>query len=245
MTTVILFLTFSAITLTGLLKEEGRRAFFDRGGDDWFLDLFGLFIQGVIVPAVPFLVAPLLAITLPSLKQSIDMSTPLQFLLSFVLVDYIYYWNHRYFHTRKLWDLHRVHHSARHLDVFVTSRNSFLTSFLFVYIWGHCTALFLLKDSTGFSLGLALTFALDLWRHSGLSVNPGLRGVLSPVLILPTEHILHHSPTGRNRNFGANLCWWDKIHGTYSAEEVPNRNLERISSTNLWREIFWPWRRRP
>ncbi len=245
MTTIILFLTFSGLTLTGLLKEDGRRAFLGRGGDDWFLDLFGLFIQGVIVPAVPFLVAPLLASAFPSFHQNIEMNALQQFIISFVLVDYMYYWNHRYFHTRKLWDLHRIHHSARHLDVLVTSRNSFITSFFFVYIWVQCFALFLLKDSTGFSLGLALTFALDLWRHSGLSVNPALKAILAPVLILPTEHVLHHSLSGRNRNFGANLCWWDKLHGTYSPQVVLNQNLERIGSANLWREIFWPWRRHP
>ncbi len=244
MTTVLLFLTFSSITLTGLLREDGRRAFKERTGDDWLLDLFGLFVQGIVIPAVPFLVSPLLASAFPSVHEVIELSALPQFLLSFVLVDYAYYWNHRYFHTRKLWDLHRVHHSARKLDVFVTSRNSFLTSFLFVYIWAQCLAILVFKDCTGFMLGLALTFALDLWRHSGFSVSPALRSVLSPVLILPSDHVLHHALTGRTKNFGANLPWWDKLHGTYSSQEVPNRDLEKPPSANPWREIFFPWRRR-
>jgi sterol desaturase/sphingolipid hydroxylase (fatty acid hydroxylase superfamily) len=245
MSTLILFLTFSGLTLAGLLREEGRRRLLGRSGDEWLLDLAGLFIQGVVVPALPFVTAPLLAIAFPTLDRSLELNAPQQFLLSFVAVDYLYYWNHRVFHSRRFWALHRVHHSARHLDVLVTSRNSVLTSFLFVYVWAQTMALFLLEDGAAFSLGLALTFALDLWRHSGAAVPPGARALLAPVLILPAQHVLHHSLPGRNRNFGANLCWWDKLHGTFSPEEVPNRNLEKSHATDVWRELFAPWRCRP
>lgn len=240
--TILLFLTFSSLSLLILINEEKKELTLSRSADEWTIDIFGLLIQGIIIPAFPFLVVPLLAKAFPSFYGRINLHHVIQFLLSFVLVDYIYYWNHRIFHGRKFWSLHRLHHSSRHLDLFATSRNSFITSFLFVYIWAQITAMFLLSDSTAFMLGLAMTFALDLWRHSGSTQPLFIKHTLGKVLILPEEHVFHHSLTGRTKNYGANLNWWDKLHGTYSEKIIKNRELERISGKNIWSELFIPWR---
>ncbi len=56
------------------------------------------------------------------------------FLLNFVVIDFLYYWQHRWFHRiRPLWKLHRCHHTARRVDIWVTSRNTLVMHFLFVY----------------------------------------------------------------------------------------------------------------
>lgn len=242
MNLVILFFTFSALTIIGLLNEETRNATFSRTKEEWTADMAGLFIQGVIVPAVPFLTVPFLYEFFPAFAGKIDLSGFVQFILSFVLVDYLYYWNHRIFHRRHYWFIHRMHHSSRHLDVFATSRNSMITSFLFVYIWSEIIGMYLLKDSTFFMLGLGLTFALDLWRHSGVKQPHALHSALSWAFIMPEQHVLHHSLVGRNRNYGANFCWWDKLHGTFSPNEVKNKELERTTNRNVWQELFTPWK---
>lgn len=237
---MIIFLSFVTLTLLGLLREDLRKSSLSRSKEEWTVDMAGLFIQGVIIPAFPFLVLPVLSYILPNLDRRLEMDSVLQFILGFFLVDYLYYWNHRYFHTKNFWHLHRLHHSARYLDVFATSRNSLLTSFLFVYVWVQILALFLLKDSSAFMLGLVLTFALDLWRHSGLETPSTIRPVLGWLLILPEQHVFHHSLQGRNKNFGANICWWDKLHGTFSENLIQNKNLERMNEKNVWRELILP-----
>lgn len=240
--TILVFIAFSVLTIIGLLNDESRTATFSRSKEEWFADSAGLFIQGVIIPAFPFLTVPLLAHQFPALSGSLDMPAIFQFVLSFVFVDYLYYWNHRIFHKRSYWAIHRLHHSSRHLDIFATSRNSLITSFLFVYVWSQILALFLLKDSTPFMLGLGITFALDLWRHSGIKHADWVHTMLGWFLILPEQHVLHHSLTGRTKNYGANLNWWDKLHSTYSGNVVANKNLERLSDKNLWNELLTPWK---
>lgn len=237
---MIIFLSFVTLTLLGLLREDLRRSSLSRSKEEWTVDMAGLFIQGVIIPAFPFMILPVLGYVLPNLDRKMEMDSVIQFILGFFIVDYLYYWNHRYFHTKNFWHLHRLHHSARYLDVFATSRNSLVTSFLFVYVWVQIVALFFLKDSSAFMLGLVLTFALDLWRHSGLETPSKIRPLLSWILILPEQHVFHHSLSGRNKNFGANICWWDKLHGTFSENIIQNKNLEKLNEKNVWRELILP-----
>jgi len=242
MNQIILFLIFSGLTILGLLNEEGRKATFARSHSEWIIDLVGLFIQGVFVPALPFVVVPALTLIFPVYQEKIAIPAMLQFLLSFVLIDYVYYWNHRLLHRRQLWSLHKLHHSSGHLDIFATSRNSFITSFLIIYVWVQIIAMYLLVDSTIFMFGLALTYGLDLWRHSGISLPYQYNHYFKYILILPGQHVIHHSLAGRNKNFGANFIWWDVLHGTYSNHEIPNRNLEKIAEGEIFNKIFRPWK---
>lgn len=240
--TIILFFTFSSLALTTVLVEERRIAAGSRTRGEWTADLAGLAIQGILIPLFPFLVVPFLIKLFPSFHGAIELHPGIQFLISFVIIDYFYYWNHRYFHKRTFWAVHRLHHSCRHLDIIATSRNSLITSFLFIYVWSQILGMYLLKDSTAFLLGLGLTFALDLWRHSGLQQPQLLHKFLGWFLILPEQHVLHHSLNGRTKNYGANLCWWDKIHGTFSTHTVDNKDLERLHDRDVWRELLTPWR---
>lgn len=238
----LLFITFSIIAIIGLLSDDLRKLTLSRSTEEWTADLTGLFIQGTIIPAVPFILVPLLVEIMPSMAGSIDLNPLVQFTLSFVVIDYLYYWNHRIFHTKHYWSIHRLHHSSRHLDIFATSRNSLITSFLFIYIWSQIAGMYFLKDSTPFMLGLGLTFALDIWRHSGMDHGSKFNQIIGSILITPTQHVLHHAVSGRTKNYGANLSIWDRIHGTFSDEYVLNQNLEKLSGKNVWRELFFPWK---
>ena len=129
---IIIFMTFSALTLMSLLIDENRTRVLSRTPAEWLYDGVGLIIQGVMIPALPFLLLPLLRMILPNLNGSLTFPGWIQFLFSFVVVDYLYYWNHRVLHHKMYWSLHRLHHSSRLLDVLSTSRNSLITSFLFV-----------------------------------------------------------------------------------------------------------------
>ena len=192
-----------AVLLVATLVMSGAR-FFAREPNAWLVDTSGLVMQGLIAVALAWVPA----------RGPIDVPFGVAFAISFVGVDYAYYWNHRLLHGA-LWRWHAVHHTAPRLDVLVTSRNSLLTPLLIVYLWSGLAALFLLRDPDGFLLGLSLTAALDLWRHSPLVPSSRVRGVLSWVFVTPHEHAWHHSSDRHDVNFGANFTLWDRLHGTY------------------------------
>ena len=179
---------------------------FARSRGEWLIDGSGLLVQGAI--------ASLFAAIAP--RGRLELPFAVQLALSFVAVDYAFYWNHRLLHGA-LWRWHAVHHSATRLDVVVTSRNTLWTPLLLVYVWATAAAVVLLRDPRGWLAGLSLTAALDLWRHSPLTLPSSARRALSLVLITPHEHAWHHSTARCDVNFGANLSWWDRLHGTYAA----------------------------
>jgi sterol desaturase/sphingolipid hydroxylase (fatty acid hydroxylase superfamily) len=190
--------------------------YFVRDRRTWVVDASGLLIQGAIAAALVLLV--------PYRRGAIDVPFWPSFLISFVAVDYAYYWNHRLLHGA-LWRWHAVHHTASRLDVVVTSRNTLWTPLLIVYVWAGVAAMLLLRDPSGFLLGLSLTAALDLWRHSPLVPPPRVRRLLSSILVTPHEHAWHHSRSRTEANFGANFTIWDRLHGTFEASDAPPEQL--------------------
>jgi sterol desaturase/sphingolipid hydroxylase (fatty acid hydroxylase superfamily) len=210
---MIVFAVFAVLVAATALLRGWK--YFARSRGDWLVDGSGLVMQGVVVPLVGTLaLAGLLAAIMPKLRGSLPMPFAAAFLLNFVVIDYAYYWNHRLLHGA-LWRWHIVHHTAARLDVLVTSRNTLWTPLLIVYVWVNAAFLFLLRDPSGFVLGISLTAALDLWRHSPLRVPRAL----SLLMITPRDHAWHHSRSRTDFNFGANLSLWDRIHGTYATDE--------------------------
>ncbi len=216
----IVLASFCLLSIAAFCRADGAQRLLRRTGPEWIADLTGLTVQGLGVPlAQTTLVYFVLAHLAPGLRGSLTLSATTSFLLNFVGVDYLYYWNHRFLHER-FWPWHALHHSAKDLDVWVTSRNTLWTPLLIVYIWLNGLFVFLLSDPSFYLLGAAATAALDLWRHSG--AWPG--GWAMPMLLTPREHAWHHSAERFNRNFGANFRLWDRIHGThYDPGALPQR----------------------
>jgi sterol desaturase/sphingolipid hydroxylase (fatty acid hydroxylase superfamily) len=182
--------------------------YFARDYGAWLVDGSGLVMQGTIAAALVLLV--------PLRRGAVEIPSWLAFVISFVVIDYAYYWNHRLLHGA-LWRWHAVHHTASRLDVLVTSRNTLWTPLLIVYVWAGLAAILILRDPSAFLLGLSLTAALDLWRHSPLVPPQHVRAALSWIVVTPQEHAWHHSRSRTDVNFGANFTIWDRLHGTFHA----------------------------
>ena len=238
--------TFILLCLLTFIKVENREKLFCKTFHAWTLDLSGLLIQGTFIPFLQVtLIAGLARFLFPSWSGQIEMQAIFAFLLNFVGIDYLYYWNHRLLHA-KLWPFHRVHHSVKTFDVLATSRNSVWSSFFIVYLWINGLFLYLLKDPTAYAFGMALTASLDLWRHSPVgktSIN--FQRFLSQYLFLitPAEHAVHHTRKART-NFGANLNLFDKIHGTHeAAKKFDWDHLGIATNLDLKGDLFFPWRK--
>ena len=153
-------------------------------------------------------------------------------------VDYLYYWNHRILHRKSLWPFHRIHHTAEHIDLLITSRNSLWSPLLLVYLWANGFLIFVLKDPTYFILGVSLTAALDLWRHSGFGGEPRF---LSRIFVTPKLHAWHHGARSASKNFGANFIFWDWIHGTYQGATDYPQQLGIPAPMSTARKLLYPF----
>jgi sterol desaturase/sphingolipid hydroxylase (fatty acid hydroxylase superfamily) len=249
---ILVFFTFSLLIVFTVVDRRRFVTICLKSREDWILDAVGLFFQGIVIPWLQIAVVyQVYYYLLPSDRSSFHLPAIAAFLLSFVAVDYIYYWNHRLLHSRWLWKLHLVHHTMTEMDVLGTSRNTIWTSFFIVYLWIHALFIYLLADPTWYIFGVSLTSALDLWRHSAIAPQSKslLYRYLSPWLIFPQDHAWHHSSNTGDRprwregscgNYGANFKLWDKIHGTcYQSDRMPV-SLGVETNLALAQKLFYP-----
>jgi len=239
----IVFITFISLFGSTILNKSSRTKLKSKCFEDWLLDSLGLWLQGMLIPLLQVILIYQLSPWLPIPQKYLNLPIILSFILSFVAIDYLYYWNHRLLHSAFFWNIHRVHHTVTDLDVLGTSRNTIWASFLIIYLWIHTLFLYLLTDPTGYLLGVSLTSALDLWRHSQLIIpsNSWLYRVLSPWLILPQDHAWHHSSQCFNYNYGANLKLWDRLHGTYYNNSQLPTEIGIKTSLSLTQKLLFPF----
>ncbi len=139
-------------------------------------------------------------------------------LLVVILVDFIYYWEHRWAHEiRVLWALyHSVHHSSPDFNLGTAFRVSFVDQFfsplfyLPLVVLGFHPALVL--------SGLVFMLAYQTWIHTEMI---GKLGWLEKIFNTPSHHRVHHGSDAKylDKNYGAILIVWDRLFGTYKAEE--------------------------
>lgn len=239
-----LFVIFWTLTLWTLIKKPGQ--FFVRKRTQWLLDLFGLIQQGFLFPLIQvYGLFYLFKFLIPKMEGAFNLHWSLSFFIQFVLIDYLYYWNHRFLHSSCLWKFHRIHHSTQQLDLWATSRNSFWSSFFVLYLWSHSFVIYVLNDSKGFLWAMVIGNALDLWRHSGLRFNGNLESFFSQILIIPKDHEWHHSHHIQNTNFGANFNLWDKWHKTYYTNSEDCHDCGEEIKDSFWTQWLFPWRLKP
>ena len=237
----ILF-TFWLLIALSIRIPQGWQRFCQKPLTDWLLDVCGLIIQGIVIPALQIgLLYQGLNRFVPEWENVLSLSPILSFLICTVLVDYAYYWNHRWLHGAA-WPIHKVHHTVTQLDVLSSSRNTLWSSFFILYLWVHTLMVYLLDAPSGYLWGVSLTAMLDLWRHSqlGPQQNTFLYRCLSPWLILPQDHALHHSRHHRC-NFGANFKIWDIVHGTARKSEHFPERLGIKMSLSFWQKLLYPF----
>jgi sterol desaturase/sphingolipid hydroxylase (fatty acid hydroxylase superfamily) len=239
---VIRILTFWIFVALSMRFAHYRLALRQKALSDWALDLASIAIPGFLIPALQyFLIHTVLSATLPSSwRGSWNLPAWAAFLLSFVVMDYVSYWNHRMLHTKPFWKHHYVHHSPQYLDVFVTSRNSIFTHLMFFYVWINCFTFYFLKDPYWFLLGSALSSCSDFWSHSSLYIRPNSKfgKVVRKILITPSEHSWHHSRDVYHINFGSNFSIWDRIHGTYYSNETVPPSIGFVEDRTFFQKLF-------
>ena len=163
--------------------------------------------------------------------------------LGIVAADFAYYWEHRTSHEiRLLWTGHAVHHSSPIFNTAVAFRFGPFEPVVAVLF--HLPLILAGFHPAIVILGELTVQAYQFWIHTDVI---GRLGPLDAVLNTPSNHRVHHGSDDKylDRNHGGILIVWDRLFGTYQAEEeTPTYGLTTpINTTNplkVWFSEFPP-----
>lgn len=133
-----------------------------------------------------------------------------------VVVDYIFYVTHKWFHEIPiLWIAHAPHHSSRNFNFMTYFRVGLFEPVFNVLPLFPLIFLGISPDLVLLSMGLIGSY--QSWVHTELV---GKLGVLEKILVTPSQHRVHHGCNSKymDKNYGGVLCIWDRLHGTYEEE---------------------------
>jgi len=141
-------------------------------------------------------------------------------LVCFLGLDLIIYWQHRMFHRLAwCWRFHQVHHAD--LDIDVTTAVRFHPFELVLSSVIKSVAVL----GLGAPVDLVIVFeivlnAAAMFNHANLALPTGLDRVLRWLVVTPDMHRVHHSAEWRetNSNYGFFLSWWDYVFHSYRAQ---------------------------
>ena len=135
-----------------------------------------------------------------------------------VLQDFLYYWFHRAHHRiRWMWASHVTHHSSQRLNLSTAFRQSL--TYPLSGMWLFWLPLALLGfEPTLIVAVVAINLGVQFFVHTEAV---GRLGVLEWVLNTPSHHRVHHARNPRylDRNYGGLLIVWDRLFGTFAAED--------------------------
>lgn len=168
----------------------------------------------------------------------------LQSAIIFLVSDFLLYWTHRWFHSRKMWKYHAIHHSPVHVDWLSTFRFHPLNTWLSFTLVDSCM---LLAGFSPAAIGLMAGFNIiySAMVHANLNWT---FGPLRYVFASPVFHRWHHTSQeeGMDKNFAPTFPLLDIVFGTFYMPEgrVPERYgvSEADIPSSFWGQMMWPLR---
>ncbi len=138
------------------------------------------------------------------------------FVVSLVLWDFLYYWNHRWMHeVRLFWANHVTHHSSRHYNLSTALRQPW-SSFLLSWVFMPLPVLGVNAHHARRARQIDLLY--QYWIHT--ETIDRLPRPVEAVFNTPSHHRVHHgvNPQYLDKNHGGILIIWDKWFGTFEPE---------------------------
>nr|XP_006138384.1 alkylglycerol monooxygenase [Pelodiscus sinensis] len=141
--------------------------------------------------------------------------SPWTWYLTFLGVDFGYYWFHRMAHeVNILWAAHQTHHSSEAYNLSTALRQSALQRYA---SWIFYLPMALFIPPSVYAVHLQFNLLYQFWIHTEVVNN---LGPLELILNTPSHHRVHHgrNPYCIDKNYGGTLIIWDRIFGTFVAE---------------------------
>lgn len=168
-----------------------------------------------------------------------------QWIVCFVLVDFLVYWYHRGGHEINfLWASHVTHHQCDEYNFTVAFRNHILPN-IFRGVWLGILPII------GFSaemIIICLTVS-GLWQFLLHTTAIGKLGYLEYIISTPSSHRVHHGSNEQylDKNYGGFFIVWDKLFGTFAKEIEPVKygitngfnSINPIEAyTHVWKDLI-------
>lgn len=181
----------------------------------------------------------------------LSSSLPLwaQWALTFILIDFVFYFYHRLSHrVRFLWAIHMNHHSSEQMNFVVAFRQAW---------FGPVSKIpfFIVLPLIGLDPTITIVAGVisTLWGVIGHTQIIKSMGSLEWILNTPSHHRVHHgsNPEYIDKNYGNLLIIWDRLFGTFAKEQaavvfglVSNVNtFNPVTITFMaWRSLFYDMR---
>lgn len=168
------------------------------------------------------------------------------FLLLFVLQDFLYYCFHRFFHrVRFAWASHVTHHSSEYLNFSTGFRQNMTYPLSGMWLFWLPLA-FIGFNPSIVILVVAINLAFQFFVHTQL-INKftGKLAFIELIFNTPSHHRAHHAtnPQYIDKNYAGLLIIWDKLFGTFEPElETPKYGVvHKINSYNPLVLTFHEW----
>jgi sterol desaturase/sphingolipid hydroxylase (fatty acid hydroxylase superfamily) len=170
-----------------------------------------------------------------------------QFLLMFLIADFIQWNIHRWLHHSPwLWEFHKVHHSVEQMGFAAHLRYHWMETVVYKSVQYLPLAMIGFGLDDFFILHI-VTIAIGHLNHANVKIT---YGPLKYLLNNPVMHLWHHAkhlPEGSHGvNYGISLSIWDYLFGTaYLPSENENEplgfdHIEDFPKT-FWSQITYPW----
>jgi sterol desaturase/sphingolipid hydroxylase (fatty acid hydroxylase superfamily) len=191
---------------------------------------FGNLTLGVLTTLVLRWVFPILTVGMAVLAAERDwgllngLGTPvwLELVVSMIVLDLVFYVNHRLFHTvRVLWRVHEVHHADVDFDITTSLRFHPLEGVTVTTI-NILVVLALGLPAVGVLAYEVLVSSTSLFTHGNVSLPVTVDRRLRRFVVTPDMHRVHHSSLAieGNKNFASILSLWDHLFGSYCAHPM-------------------------
>lgn len=139
------------------------------------------------------------------------------FIITFLVVEMVYYWYHRWSHEIPfLWSIHHTHHSSMWFNLTAAGRLNWVGKFTSVLF--YVPLVILGFDPLLISLSLAISLLYQFLLHTEAI---GKLGLLEGTFFnTPSAHRVHHGSNKKylDKNYGGMLIFWDRVFGTYVPE---------------------------
>ena len=148
---------------------------------------------------------------------TLDPASPWVWITGLVFYDFLYYWYHRLGHeVNVFWAAHVVHHQSEEFNLSTALRQ---TGTSYYFSWIFYAPMALLGFSPAVMLGVGLIDLLyQFWIHTE---HIRTLGIFDRIFASPSNHRVHHAVNDRylDRNYGGLLIIWDRMFGTFQAED--------------------------
>jgi sterol desaturase/sphingolipid hydroxylase (fatty acid hydroxylase superfamily) len=159
-------------------------------------------------------------------------NSPLTYWITFLGIDFSYYWFHRFAHGSKnccvvynvffssslevniFWATHQTHHSAENYNLSTALRQGFFQT---LFAWTFYLPLAFIVPPPMFLVHMQMNLLFQFWVHTEVISN---LGPLEFIFNTPSHHRVHHgrNPYCIDKNFGGVLIVWDRLFGTFAVE---------------------------